>query len=64
MQLFKTGIKNLTSGITHYNHEFVGYQAAQQHKALAQAKLNRKGANWVAVVEPVTDLDLTESEEV
>ena len=63
MQLFKTGIKNLTSGITHYNLEFMCYQAAQQHRALAQAKLNRKGANWVAVVEPVTELDLIENEE-
>ena len=58
MILYKNGIKNLTSGTVSYNLNFVGYQAAQQQRALAQAKLNRKKSNCIAVVEPVTENDL------
>lgn len=63
MNLYKTGIQNPANGSVHWNPEHLGYQAANQHKALAQAKLKRKQSNWVAVVEQVTELDLIECEE-
>jgi hypothetical protein len=64
MNLYKTGIKCPNTNTVYWNNERLGYQAANQQKALAQAKLNRKKSNWLAVVEPVTELDLIECEGV
>jgi hypothetical protein len=64
MTLFKTGIKCPNTGTVYWNDESLGFQAANQQKALAQAKLNRKKSNWLAVVGPVTESDFQECEEV
>jgi hypothetical protein len=63
MQLFKTGVYNPSNNSTQWSSDFLGYQAASQSKAITQAKLKRKGLQLVAVVEPVTENDLIESEE-
>lgn len=62
MTLYKTGVKSVDNGATYWHDGFLGYQAASQRKALTQAKIKRKGSNWVAVVEQVTEADLIDIE--